>query len=180
MEINISNLAGVPSIIYGLLGLQIFVRLFGLGHSVLAGSLTLSLLILPIIIVATRESIKAVPQSLRDASYALGATKWQTIRNVVLPPATQMITSGTIISIGRTIGETAAVIFTAGYFAHITTSLLHPVGSLSNFVYSGFELSIGHEKLLPLVYSASFIIIVIIIILNTISKIIYLKAKWMK
>ena len=79
LEINISNLAGVPSIIYGLLGLEVFVRLMNLGASVLAGSLTLSLLILPIIIVATREAIKAVPSSIREASFALGASKWQTI-----------------------------------------------------------------------------------------------------
>ena len=81
LEINISNLAGVPSIIYGLLGLGIFVRFFGFGGSILSGSLTLSLLILPIIIVATREAIKAVPHSLKEASYALGASKWQTIKN---------------------------------------------------------------------------------------------------
>ena len=82
LEINISNLAGVPSIIYGLLGLEVFVRIMSLGASVLAGSLTLSLLILPIIIVATREAIKAVPTSIKDASYALGASKWQTIWSV--------------------------------------------------------------------------------------------------
>ena len=85
LEINISNLAGVPSIIYGLLGLEVFVRIMNLGASVLAGSLTLSLLILPIIIVATREAIKAVPSSIRDASYALGASKWQTIQHQILP-----------------------------------------------------------------------------------------------
>jgi len=84
LEINISNLAGVPSIIYGLLGLEVFVRIMDLGASVLAGALTLSLLILPIIIVATREAVKAVPSSIRDASYALGASKWQTIWNQVL------------------------------------------------------------------------------------------------
>ena len=85
LEVNISNLAGVPSIIYGLLGLEIFVRIFKMGNSVLAGAFALALLILPIIIVATREAIRTVPPSIREASYALGATKWQTIWNQVLP-----------------------------------------------------------------------------------------------
>lgn len=86
-EINITNLAGVPSIIYGLLGLEVFARLMNMGGSILAGACTLSLLILPVIIVATRESLKAVPKSLREASFALGATKWQTIRMQLLPAA---------------------------------------------------------------------------------------------
>ena len=94
LEINISNLAGVPSIIYGLLGLEVFVRMMKLGPSVLAGSLTLSLLILPIIIVATREAIKAVPSSIKDASYALGASKWQTIWHQILPASSGGILPG--------------------------------------------------------------------------------------
>ena len=103
IEINIANLAGVPSIIYGLLGLEIFVRVFGLGNSVLAGSFTLSLLILPIIIVATRESIKAIPRSIKDASYALGATKWETITNHVLPYSVGGILTGVILAVSRAI-----------------------------------------------------------------------------
>ena len=110
LEINISNLAGVPSIIYGLLGLGIFVRFFNFGGSILAGSLTLSLLILPIIIVATREAIKAVPSSLKEASFALGASKWQTIFNVTLPSAFGGILTGIILSLSRAIGETAPLI----------------------------------------------------------------------
>ena len=110
LEINISNLAGVPSIIYGLLGLEVFVRILNLGASVLAGSLTLSLLILPIIIVATRESIKAVPNSIRDASYALGASKWQTIWNQVLPASGGGILTGVILALSRAVGETAPLI----------------------------------------------------------------------
>ncbi|WP_423147385.1 phosphate ABC transporter permease PstA [Rubrolithibacter danxiaensis] len=110
IEINISNLAGVPSIIYGILGLELFGRLLKLGNSVLAGSLTLSLLILPIIIVSTREAIKAVPSSLREASYGLGATKWQTISKVVLPSAFGGIMTGLILAISRAIGETAPLI----------------------------------------------------------------------
>jgi phosphate transport system permease protein len=110
IEVNISNLAGVPSIIYGILGLELFGRFLGLGNSILTGSLTLSLLILPLIIVSTREAIKAVPKSIREASYGLGATKWQTIWNVVLPSAFGSIITGLILAISRAIGETAPLI----------------------------------------------------------------------
>lgn len=110
IEINISNLAGVPSIIYGILGLELFGRFLGLGNSILTGSLTLALLILPLIIVSTREAIKAVPKSMREASYGLGATKWQTIWNVVLPSAFGSIITGLILAISRAIGETAPLI----------------------------------------------------------------------
>ncbi len=110
LEINITNLAGVPSIIYGILGLEIFVRLMGLGGSLLAGSFTLSLLILPVIIVATREALKAVPLTTRTASYALGATKWQTIWNLVLPASLSSIITGVILALARAVGETAPLI----------------------------------------------------------------------
>ncbi len=113
VEINIGNLAGVPSIIYGLLGLAVFVRLFEPitgGRSVLSGSLTLSLLILPIIIVATREALRAVPNSLRLAGYALGATRWQVIWSHVLPQAMPGILTGVILALSRAIGETAPLI----------------------------------------------------------------------
>ncbi|MFT5969844.1 MAG: phosphate transport system permease protein [Flavobacteriales bacterium] len=110
LEINISNLAGVPSIIYGLLGLELFVRILGLGASVLSGALTLSLLILPIIIVATRESIKAVPDTIRTASFALGASKWQTIWFQVLPASLGGIFTGVILALSRAVGETAPLI----------------------------------------------------------------------
>ena len=110
IEINITNLAGVPSVIYGLLGLEIFGRIFGLGGSILTGSFTLALLILPIIIVATREAIKAVPSSLREASYALGSTKWQTVKMTVIPSASSGIITGIIIALSRAIGETAPLI----------------------------------------------------------------------
>jgi len=103
LEVNISNLAGVPSIIYGLLGLEIFVRVFKMGNSILAGAFTLSLLVLPIIIVATRESIRAVPPSIRAASYGLGATKWQTIWHQVLPSSMGGILTGVILAISRAV-----------------------------------------------------------------------------
>jgi phosphate transport system permease protein len=110
VEINIANLAGVPSIIYGLLGLEIFVRVMRMGSSLLAGACTLSLLILPVIIVATREALKAVPNSLREASYGMGATKWQTIWYQVLPAASGGILTGVILALSRAIGETAPLI----------------------------------------------------------------------
>jgi phosphate transport system permease protein len=110
IEINIANLAGVPSIIYGLLGLGLFVRLLEMGRSVLAGASILALLTLPVIILATRESLRAVPKSLREASYALGATKWQTIRHQVLPAAAPGILTGLILALSRAIGETAPLI----------------------------------------------------------------------
>ena len=110
IEINIANLAGVPSIIYGLMALGLFVYLFNLGQSILTAGLTLALLILPIVIVATRESIRAVPNSIREAAYALGATKWRTIRDHVLPYSTGGILTGVIIALSRAIGETAPLI----------------------------------------------------------------------
>ncbi|MFD2964347.1 MULTISPECIES: phosphate ABC transporter permease PstA [Olivibacter] len=110
IEINISNLAGVPSVIYGILGLQLFVRTVGLGNSILSGSLTLALLIMPVIIVSTREAIKAVPDSMREAAFGLGATKWQTIKKVVLPASFGGILTGIILSVSRAIGETAPLI----------------------------------------------------------------------
>jgi len=110
IEINIANLAGVPSIIYGLLGLGLFVRFFGMGRSVLAGSCTLALLVLPTVIISTREALRAVPPSLREGSYALGATKWQTIQHQVLPAALPGLLTGLILALSRAIGETAPLI----------------------------------------------------------------------
>lgn len=121
IEINISNLAGVPSIIYGLLGLQVFVRWFfplTQGRSVLSGALTLSLLVLPIVIIATREALRAVPQSIRQAGYAVGATRWQVIREHVFPLALPGILTGTILALSRAIGETAPLI-TIGALTYI-------------------------------------------------------------
>lgn len=107
IQTNISNLAGVPSIVFGLLGLTVFVRGLGLGNIVLAGGLTMALLVLPVVVVAAQEAIRAVPQFLREASYGMGATKWQTIKNVVLPAALPGILTGIILALSRAIGETA-------------------------------------------------------------------------
>jgi phosphate transport system permease protein len=110
IEINITNLAAVPSIIYGLLGLGLFVRMLALGPSVLAGASTLALLVLPVVILSTREALRAVPPSIREGSYALGATKWQTIWHQVLPVAIPGILTGVILALSRAIGETAPLI----------------------------------------------------------------------
>ncbi|WP_404456147.1 phosphate ABC transporter permease PstA [Oceanobacillus kapialis] len=107
IQTNIANLAGVPSIVYGLLGLTVFVRAMDLGNVVLAGGLTLSLLVLPIVIVAAQEAIRAVPQHLSEASFGMGATKWQTVQNIVLPAALPGILTGSILALSRAIGETA-------------------------------------------------------------------------
>jgi phosphate transport system permease protein len=119
IEVNIANLAGVPSVIYGLLGLGVFVRQLGLGRSVLAGAATLSLLVLPIVILSAREALRTVPSSLREACYALGATRWQAIRRVVLPMALPGILTGSILALSRAIGETAPLIV-VGALTYVT------------------------------------------------------------
>ncbi len=115
IQLNISNLAGVPSIVYGLLGLSLFVRAFGfksigLGETLWAGGLTLSLLVLPVVVIATREALRSVPPSLRQAALALGATKWQVVRDHVLPSAVPGVLTGTILAVSRAIGETAPLL----------------------------------------------------------------------
>jgi phosphate transport system permease protein len=118
IELNISNLAAVPSIIYGLLGLGLFVRLMGMGQSVMAGAATLALLALPVVIMSTREALRTVPSSIREGSYALGATKWQTIWHQVLPMAMPGVLTGLILALSRAIGETAPLI-TIGALTYI-------------------------------------------------------------
>ena len=110
MKLNISNLAGVPSIVYGIFGLALFVRLLGLGRTVFAAALTLSLLILPVVIISSMEALRAVPPSQREAAYALGATRWQMIRRSLLPAAAPGILTGIVLAVGRAVGETAPLI----------------------------------------------------------------------
>lgn len=126
IEVNIANLAGVPSVIYGLLGLEIFVRIMGWGNSILAGACTLALLVLPVIIMSSREALRTVPHRMREVCYGLGATKWQMIWHVVLPMAFPGILTGAILSMSRTIGETAPliVIGAATYMAYVPDSIL--------------------------------------------------------
>lgn len=128
IEINIANLAGVPSIVYGLLGLGLFVRALALGRSVVAGAATLALLVLPVVILATREALRAVPKSLREGSYALGATQWQTTQHQVLPAALPGILTGVILALSRAIGETAPLIMVGAvaYVRFVPDSLWSP------------------------------------------------------
>ena len=136
IEINVTNLAGVPSIIYGLLALGLFVYQFGFGQSILTGGLTLALLILPIIIVATRESLRSVPKAIREAAYGLGATRWEVTKDHVLPYSTGGILTGLILGLSRAIGETAPII-TIGALAFI--AYLPPSPVSSEFPFLNFE-----------------------------------------
>ena len=133
IEVNIANLAGVPSIIYGLMALGVFVYAFGFGHSILTAGLTLGCLILPIVIVATREALRTIPRSIREASYALGATKWETVRHHLLPYSTGGIATGIIIGLSRAIGETAPLV-TIGALAYIAFLPDSPVTTEFPFV----------------------------------------------
>jgi phosphate transport system permease protein len=133
IEINVTNLAGVPSIVYGLLALGLFVYQLDLGESVLTAGLTLALLILPVVIVATREAIRAVPSSIREAAYAVGATKWQTVAHHVLPYSTAGVLTGVIIGMARAIGETAPII-TIGALTFIAFLPPSPVTAAPPFV----------------------------------------------
>ena len=178
VEINISNLAGVPSIIYGILGLTIFVRAFSLGNSILAAALTLALLIMPVIIVATREAIKAVPDSLREASYGMGATRWQTVSRVVVPASFGGILTGIILSISRAIGETAPLIV-VGALAYVP---FIPEGPMDQF--TSLPIQIYNWTSRPqqgfVVNAAAGIIVLLLFtfLLNGIA--IYLRNRWYK
>jgi phosphate transport system permease protein len=129
VEINVANLAAVPSIIYGLLGLAVFVRFMSMGRSIMAGALTLVLLILPVIIVASREALRAVPDSIRQGAYAVGATEWQTVWHQTLPAALPGVLTGTILGLSRAIGETAPLI-TLGALTYVN---FVPQGPLDRF-----------------------------------------------
>jgi len=133
IEINVTNLAGVPSIVYGLLALGLFVYKFGFGQSVLSAGLTLGLLILPVVIVATRESIRAIPQMVREGSYACGATTWQTVKDHILPYSSAGILTGIIIGMARAIGETAPII-TIGALTFIAFLPPSPIGEVAPFI----------------------------------------------
>lgn len=176
LEINISNLAGVPSIIYGLLGLEVFVRIMGLGASVLAGSLTLSLLILPIVIVATREAIKAVPSSIKDASYALGASKWQTIWNQILPASGGGILTGVILALSRAVGETAPLIV-VGALAYVPFAPQNPMDEFSVLPIQIFNwISRPQHGFIENAAAAIIILLLITFVMNGIA--VYFRNKW--
>jgi phosphate transport system permease protein len=178
IEINISNLAGVPSIIYGLLGLEVFVRIMNLGASVLAGSLTLSLLILPIVIVATREAIKAVPSSIKDASFALGASKWQTIWHQILPASGGGILTGVILALSRAVGETAPLIV-VGALAYVPFAPSTPMDEFSVLPIQIFNwISRPQHGFIENAAAAIIILLLITFVMNGIA--VYFRNKWQK
>ena len=178
LEVNISNLAGVPSVIYGLLGLEIFVRIMNLGSSILAGSFTLALLVLPIIIVATREALKAVPPSIRAASYGLGATKWQTVWHQVLPASFGGILTGVILAISRAVGETAPLIV-IGALAYVPFTPSSPMDEFTVLPIQIFNwISRPQHEFTINAAAAIIILLIITFIMNGIA--VYFRNKWQK
>ena len=177
IEINISNLAGVPSVVYGILGLAIFVRFFGLDRSLLAGSMTMSLLILPVIIISSRESLRAVPQSIRHGAFALGATNLQTIWHHVLPPAFPGIMTGVILAMSRAIGETAPLIMIGAltYIAFLPTSPMDPFTTLPIQI---FNWSSRPQSAFQEVAAAGIIVLLtVLLLMNTTAVIIRYRAQ---
>jgi phosphate transport system permease protein len=176
IEINIANLAGVPSIVYGILGLALFVRGFALGRSVLAGSLTMTLLILPTIIIAAREAIRAVPQSIRHASYALGATRWETVRHHVMPAALPGVLTGIILALSRAIGETAPLVM-IGALAFVAYV---PAGPLDGFTALPIQIfnwtSRPQEEFHGLAAAAIIVLLVVLLLMNSIA--IYIRNRY--
>ena len=178
IELNIANLAGVPSIIYGLLGLQVFVRVLNFGGSLLAGAFTLALLILPIIIVATREALKAVPNSLREASYGMGATKWQTTWYQILPAASGGILTGIILALSRAVGETAPLIV-IGALAYVPFVPDNPMDEFTVLPIQIFNwVSRPQEAFLVNAAAAIIILLAITFAMNGIA--VYLRNRWQK
>ncbi len=177
IQLNISNLAGVPSIIYGLLGLAVFVRFFALDRSVLAGALTMSLLILPMIIVVSQEAIRAVPNSYREGALAIGATRWQTVRTQVIPAALSGITTGIILSLSRAMGESAPLItIGAVTFIKMTPQKLgdkFTVLPIQIFDWSSRP-QVGYHEAAA---AASIVLLVVLIVLNGIAIAIRLRSQ---
>lgn len=167
IKLNISNLAGVPSIVYGLLGLGLFVRSMGLGRSLLAGALTMALLVLPLVIVASREAIGAVPDSLREAALALGASRWKMIQRVVLPVAMPGILTGTILALARAIGETAPLL-TIGALTYIA---FDPSGPMDFFTVLPIQIfnwvSLPQKEFQSLAAGGIVILLLVLLVANS-------------
>lgn len=168
IRVMTNNLSGIPSIVFGLFGMALFVKYLGFGDSILAGSLTLGLLSLPLVIRTTEEALKAIPDSLREGSLALGATKLQTIRYVVLPMGMPNIITGLILALGRVSGETAPILFTcAAYFLpQLPTSIFDQCMALPYHLYVLATSGTDMEAQLPLAYGTAFVLIVIILLIN--------------
>jgi len=180
IRLGIGNLAGVPSVVFGLFGLAFFVTWCKMGVSVVSGILTLGVLILPVIIGTAEEALRAVPATYREASLALGATKWQTIYRVVLPAAFPTMLTGSILGISRAAGETAAIMFTAAVFftRHLPTSPLDPVMALPYHIYVLATAGTNIEATRPLQYGSAVVLITLVFGMNMIA--IYYRAKMRK
>jgi len=171
IRISINNLAGVPSVVFGLFGLAVFVKFFGFGVSILSGSLTLGILTLPLIISSAQEALLAVPQSIREASLSLGATRWETIKNIVLPTALPGILTGVILSIGRVAGETAPILFTAAafYTRGYPNSLFSEVMALPYHIYALMTEGIHPEQQTAIAYGCSLVLLVMVLFISGIA-----------
>ena len=163
-----NNLSGIPSIVFGLFGMALFVKYMGFGDSILAGSLTLGLLCVPLVIRTTEEALKAIPDSFREGSLALGATKLQTIWHVILPMGMPNIITGLILALGRVSGETAPILFTcAAYFLpQLPHSMLDQCMALPYHLYVIATSGTDMESQLPLAYGTALVLIIIILIIN--------------
>jgi phosphate transport system permease protein len=171
IRISINNLAGVPSVVFGLFGLAVFVKFFCLGVSILSGSLTLGILTLPLIISSAQEALLAVPQSIREASLSLGATRWETIKNIVLPTALPGILTGVILSIGRVAGETAPILFTAAafYIRRYPKSIFSEVMALPYHIYALMTEGIHPDKQTAIAYGCSLILLFMVLMISGIA-----------
>jgi len=169
-----NNLSGIPSIVFGLFGMTLFVNTLGFGDSILAGSLTLGLLALPVVIRTTEEALKAVPDSYRNGSLALGASKLQTIQRVILPAAYPNIITGLILSIGRVSGETAPILFTvAAYFLpKLPTSIFDQVMALPYHLYVISTSGTNLEASRPIAFGTALVLIVIVLLMNLLATLI--------
>jgi phosphate transport system permease protein len=177
LEVNIQNLAAVPSIIYGILGLAFLVRGLGLGRVVLAGGLILTLLVLPTTIIAAREAIRAVPSSIREGAYALGATQWQVISRQVVPAAVPGIATGSILAVSRAIGETAPLIMIGALtYVSFNPSLLGPFTALPVQIYNWIRLP--DPQFRDLAAAAIIVLLAMILLLNGAA--IYLRNRYQK
>jgi phosphate transport system permease protein len=169
IRLSINNLAGVPSVVFGLFGLALFVKFFKFNVSVLSGSLTLGILVLPLIISASQEALMAIPQSHREASLALGATQWQTIRNIVLPGALPGILTGVILSIGRVAGETAPILFTAAafYMRGFPRSIMSEAMALPYHIYALMTEGTRPDKQTPIAYGCALILLILVLCVSS-------------
>lgn len=177
IKLAIVNLAGVPSVVYGLFGLALFVVFFKFGASILSGSLTLGIMILPIIITASREALESVPYSFREASWSLGASRWQTIRHIVLPNAIPGILTGTILGLGRAAGETAPILFTvaAFYLPRLPHSIFDQAMALPYHLYViSTQVPNVDEKIR---YGTAFVLLALVLIMNLVAIIVRYKFR---